>query len=148
MARREQFTMSESERRVRRFSDNFRKEKVRELELGLVSIRDLRQQYQVSDMSVRRWMIKFGSMKQKQERLIVESQSDTVQLLELKKKVAELERVVGQKQLLIDFQQKMSWLKRNIGLILKKNFLESSRVLLEKPTSDESESKRALPGLG
>lgn len=107
MARREQFTMSEPERRIRRFSDNFRKEKVRELELGIVSIRDLRQQYQVSDMSVRRWMAKFSSMKEKKERLIVESQSDTVQLLELKKKVAELERVVGQKQLLIDFQQKM-----------------------------------------
>jgi transposase-like protein len=107
MARREQFIMSESERRVRRFSDNFRKEKVRELELGIVSIRDLRQQYQVSDMTVRRWIVKFGSMKSKKERLIVESQSDTIQLLELKKKVAELERVVGQKQLLIDFQQKM-----------------------------------------
>lgn len=99
--------MSEPDRRVRRFSDNFRKEKVRDLELGIVSIRDLRQQYQVSDMSVRRWILKFGSMKSKKERLIVESQSDTVQLLELKKKVAELERVVGQKQLLIDFQQKM-----------------------------------------
>lgn len=107
MARREQFSMSESERRIRRFSDNFKKEKVRELELGLVSVLDLRRQYQVSDMSIRRWMAKFGSMKAKKERLIVESQSDTVQLLELKKKVAELERIVGQKQLLIDFQQKM-----------------------------------------
>ena len=84
MARREQFTMSEPERRIRRFSDNFRKEKVRELELGIVSIRDLRQQYQVSDMSVRRWIAKFSSMKEKKERLIVESRSDTVQLLELK----------------------------------------------------------------
>lgn len=99
--------MNETDRRIRRFSENFRKEKVRELELGIVSIRDLRQQYQVSDMSVRRWIAKFSSMKEKKERLIVESQSDTVQLLELKKKVAELERVVGQKQLLIDFQQKM-----------------------------------------
>lgn len=99
--------MSESERRIRRFSDNFKKEKVRELELGLVSVLDLRRQYQVSDMSIRRWMAKFGSMKAKKERLIVESQSDTVQMLELKKKVAELERIVGQKQLLIDFQQKM-----------------------------------------
>jgi transposase len=107
MARREQFTMSESDRRIRRFSENFRKEKVRELELGIVSIRDLRQQYQVSDMAVRRWIAKFSSMKEKKERLIVESQSDTIQLLELKKKIAELERVVGQKQLLIDFQQKM-----------------------------------------
>ncbi|MFT7363221.1 MAG: hypothetical protein ACI9UV_001419, partial [Algoriphagus sp.] len=41
MARRDQFTMSESERRIRRFSENFRKDKVRELEIGLVTISDL-----------------------------------------------------------------------------------------------------------
>lgn len=99
--------LSESERRTRRFSENFRREKVRELELGLVRASDLCKQYQVSDMSVRRWIAKFGSMKEKKERLIVESQSDAVQLLELKRKIAELERAVGQKQLLIDFQQKM-----------------------------------------
>jgi transposase-like protein len=123
MARREQFTMSEPERRIRRFSDNFRKEKVRELELGIVSIRDLRQHYQVSDMSVRRWILKFSSMKEKKERLIVESQSDTVQLLELRKKVAELERVVGQKQLLIDFQQKMIELaEQEYRVDIKKKF--------------------------
>ncbi|MFT5773634.1 MAG: transposase, partial [Algoriphagus sp.] len=107
MARRDQFTMSESERRIRRFSENFRKDKVRELEIGLVTISDLCKQYQVSDMTVLSWLIKFSSMKEKKERLIVESQSDTIQLLDLKKKVAELERVVGQKQLLIDFQLKM-----------------------------------------
>ncbi|MGE0930274.1 hypothetical protein [Peijinzhouia sedimentorum] len=38
---------------------------------------------------------------------MVESQSDSARLLELKKQVADLERIVGQKQLLIDFQQKM-----------------------------------------
>jgi len=55
-------------------------------------------------MSVQRWILKFSSMKEKKERLIVESKSDTVQLLELKNRVAELERVLGQKQLLLDFQ--------------------------------------------
>lgn len=147
MARREQFTMNETDRRIRRFSDNFRKEKVRELELGIVSIRDLRQQYQVSDMSVRRWIAKFSSMKEKKERLIVESQSDTVQLLELKKKVAELERVVGQKQLLIDFQQKMIELaEEEYRIDIKKNFLEDSRVLLAKPRVDGTEFKSAIQG--
>lgn len=115
--------MSESERRIRRFSDNFRKEKVRELELGLVKVRDLCEQYQVSEMSVRRWVLKFSTMKKNKERLIVETQSDTVQLLELKKQVAELERVVGQKQLLIDFQQKMIELaEEEYRIDIKKKF--------------------------
>ena len=115
--------MSESERRNRRFSENFRREKVRELEIGLVKTSDLCKQYQVSEMSVRRWIAKFGSMKEKKERLIVESQSDVIQLLALKKKIAELERVVGQKQLLIDFQQKMIELAENEYRIdIKKKF--------------------------
>ena len=115
--------MSQSERRNRRFSENFRKDKVRDLEIGLVTVGDLCRQYQVSDMSVRRWIAKFGSMKGKKERLIVESQSDTVQLLELKKKVAELERAVGQKQLLIDFQQKMIELaEQEYRIDIKKKF--------------------------
>jgi hypothetical protein len=62
-------------------------------------------------------------MKEKKERLIVESQSDTIQLLELKKKVAELERVVGQKQLLIDFQQKLIDLaEQEYRIDIKKKF--------------------------
>ena len=98
-------------------------------------------------MSVRRWIAKFSSMKEKKERLIVESQSDTVQLLELKKKVAELERVVGQKQLLIDFQQKMIELaEEEYRIDIKKNFLEDSRVLLAKPRVDGTEFKSAIQG--
>jgi transposase-like protein len=107
MANRDQFELAVSERRRRRFSENFKKEKVRELELGITTPSQLCKAYEVSGMSVYRWIAKFGSMKQKKERLIVESQSDAVQLLEMKKKIAELERVVGQKQLLIDFQQTM-----------------------------------------
>jgi hypothetical protein len=40
-------------------------------------------------------------------RLIVESESDTVKLIEYQKKIAELERIVGQKQVIIDFQNKV-----------------------------------------
>jgi hypothetical protein len=40
-------------------------------------------------------------------RLIVESESDTVRLIEYQKKIAELERLVGQKQVVIEFQNKM-----------------------------------------
>ena len=46
-------------------------------------------------------------MSKKKERLVVETESDTEQLLELKKKVAELERVIGQKQIMLDFKDKM-----------------------------------------
>lgn len=99
--------MTESERRSRQFSESFRKQKVRDLEHGRVTCSELCRQYEVSSTTVYRWVAKFGSMQSKKERLIMETDSDTRQLLELRKKVAELERLVGQKQIMIDFQAKM-----------------------------------------
>jgi len=107
MATRKQFTMNEAERRRRQFSDNFKKSKVQELELGRLTISDLKKQYEVSSTTIYRWIANFGTMKNKPERIIVETDSDTKELLLLKQKIAELERIVGQKQVLIDFYDKL-----------------------------------------
>jgi transposase len=107
MANRKNFTMTEAQRRRRTFSDQFKLLKVGELDRKQTSISELCKQYEVSYTTVYKWIAKFGSMKKKQERLIVETQSDTQELLELKKKVAELERIIGQKQILLDFKDKM-----------------------------------------
>ena len=62
-------------------------------------------------------------MKKKKERLIVESQSDTQKLLELKKQIADLERLLGQKQIQLEFKDKMIELAEEVYKIdIKKNF--------------------------
>jgi transposase-like protein len=123
MANRNQFKMSVAERRKRTFSENFKREKVREIELGRTKISEISKQYEVSFTNIYRWIATFGSMKQKPERTIVESQSDTKELLELKKKVAELERIIGQKQILIDFKDKMIEIaEETYGVDIKKKF--------------------------
>ncbi len=61
--------------------------------------------------------------KRQEERLIIETDRDTRQLLELKKKVAELERIIGQKQILIDFKDKIIELAEDpYGVDIKKVF--------------------------
>ena len=123
MATRSQFKMSTAERRRRNFSDSFKIQKVRELETGKTKISEICKQYEVSTTNVYRWLNKFGTMKDKKERLIVESESDTKQLLALKKKVAELERVIGQKQIVIEFKDKMIELaEETYGVNIKKKF--------------------------
>jgi transposase len=107
MTNKKGFQMQVSERQRRIFSDNFKREKVKELERRVSSIAQLSKQYEVSRTCIYKWIAKFGSMKHKKERIIVESQSDTQQLLALQKKVAELERLLGQKQILLDFKDKM-----------------------------------------
>ena len=121
MARRERFKMTTSERMKRHFSDSFKIQKVRELETGKVKISELCEQYELATVSVYRWLNKFGSMKNKSERIIIETDSDTKQLLALKKKIAELERVVGQKQIQLDFKDKMIELAEQMyGVDIKK----------------------------
>lgn len=126
MAKREQFKMSVSERRRRSFSTNFKKEKVRELELDRIKVSDICKAYEVSNSAVYKWLYLYGKEKNKPERTIVERKSDTKKLLELQKKVAELERAVGQKQILIDFQSKLIELAEDYYQIdIKKKFTGS-----------------------
>jgi hypothetical protein len=62
-------------------------------------------------------------MKKRKERLVVESQSDTQKILELKRQVAELERKLGQKQIQLEFKDKMIDLaEERYKIDIKKNF--------------------------
>jgi transposase len=121
MARRDQFQMSVSERRLRKFSPSFKTKKVREIEQGKTKVSEICKQYEVSSTNVYKWIEKYGNMKKPQVRMIVETESDTNQLLELKKRVAELERIVGQKQILLDFKDKMIEIAEEMyGIDIKK----------------------------
>ena len=123
MAKRTESKMSTSERRRRRISDSFKIQKIREIETGKTKVSEICKLYEVSSVNVYRWLDKFGIMKNKQERLIVETDSDTKQLLALKKQVAELERIIGQKQVLIDFKDKMIDLaEETYGVDIKKKY--------------------------
>jgi len=123
MAKRDQFSLTTTERRKRSFSDTFKRDKVREIELGLVRISEVKMQYCVSETSIYRWIRKFGTQKEAPERLIVETMSDTRALLELKKRIAELERLVGQKQIEVEFYKKMIDLaQEHYGIEIKKNY--------------------------
>lgn len=100
------FRQSESERRNRRFSETFKKQKVREITQGKSSVLEVCRAYEVSDTAVYKWLEKYSD-KPKAQRTIVESKSDTQKLLALQKRVAELERLLGQKQVELEFSKKM-----------------------------------------
>jgi transposase-like protein len=93
MATRKQFTQSERERRMRNFSKDFKQKIVREIEQKKLSASDVCAEYEVSITSVNNWLRQFGQSKDKSVRVVVETESDTRKLLELKRRVAELERI-------------------------------------------------------
>jgi len=115
--------LSSSQRKHRQFSEEFKRKKVQEVEMKLSRISDICKQYQVSATAVYKWIGLYGLFKQAKERLIMESKSDTTELLRLKQKIAELERLVGQKQIQLDFKDKMIEIaEQTYGVDIKKKF--------------------------
>lgn len=91
----------------RYFSDDFKKNKVRELERRITSIPDICRTYSVSRSAVYKWIYKYSVMSKKQVKQVVEAKSDTQKIKALEERIKELERIVGQKQLLLEFKDKM-----------------------------------------
>lgn len=107
MAKREQFTLTTAQRHNRHFSEEFKRKKVQELEHKVVTITELCKEYELSRNSLYLWMHMYSKKFKKGEQIRVETESDTRKIQELRKRIEELERIVGQKQLLIDFQTKV-----------------------------------------
>ena len=107
MATIQQFELSTAERRKRTFSEDFKRQKVREIERKETTVKEVSKAYQVRENNVYKWVYKYSASYKKGVRLVVEMESETKRVIALMQKVAELERVVGQKQLVIDFQAKM-----------------------------------------
>jgi len=91
----------------RRFSEDFKKGKVKELERNLVSISDICKTYSVSRAAVYKWIYKYSIMAKKNVRQVIEAKSDTQRIRMLEERIKELERIVGQKQILLEFKDKM-----------------------------------------
>src|SRR5512133_977115 len=97
----------DQEKRVlfnRRFSEDFKLKKVKELENNLVSISEICKTYGVSRAAVYKWIYKFSIMAKKNVRQVVEAKSDTKKIKILEEKIKELERIIGRKQLEIEFK--------------------------------------------
>lgn len=107
MATRQQFELSSEERRKRTFSEEFKRQKVKEIERKQTTVLQVSKAYQVRPNNVYKWMDKYSIKDKNGVRLVVEMESETKRVLALMQKVAELERIVGQKQIVIDFQNKM-----------------------------------------
>jgi len=119
-------TLTVTQRRKRYFSEEFKRRRVDELDHKLTTVADVCKAYEVSDTSVYKWIYTYSRMRKKLERQVVESESESVRFNKIQERIKELERVIGQKQLLIDFQQKVIELaEEEYGIDIKKKFGET-----------------------
>jgi transposase len=107
MATKYQFKATTEERRLRTFSVELKQKLVREIEQKKSTLAQVSRQYEVRENNVLKWIKKYGMNQKTNIRTIVELESDTAKMLAMQKKIAELEQMVGQKQIEIEFQNKM-----------------------------------------
>lgn len=111
------------ERINRYFSEEFKKKIVSELDRGLLTSSELIKEYKVCYSTISRWRKKYSKLKPIGIKQVVEMESSTKKLQQLREEIKELHRILGTKQLRIDFQDKMIELaEEEYGIDIKKKF--------------------------
>lgn len=106
----------------RNFSEQFKKEKVKDLLEKRISAKQMCDLWQVSRTTVYKWLYKYSPHHSPGTKMVVQMESEAHKTLQLLQRVAELERIVGQKQLEIDFLNKlMDVASEELGYDVKKN---------------------------
>lgn len=106
----------------RTFSDEFKKSKVKDIQKGLIKIPDLCKMYEVSRTSVYRWVYLYSDQAPG-TKTVMQMESEQHKTLLLLEQVRELERIIGQKQMEIDFLNKSFELAgAELGYDIKKKY--------------------------
>jgi len=107
--------MTLQERRQRRFSENFRKEIVVQIESGELTVRQVSLAYEVKQDNVKRWIHKYGK-EPLPKGILIQSPTEINKLMELEKESAKLKRIIGEQQIkIIYLEQSMKLAKERLG---------------------------------
>jgi len=114
-------------RQRRTFSPTLRKDIVRLIESGKLSVAAASREYQVSSTSIYRWIHRYSTYNKKGAVLVVDKDSQSKKLERLQQKIAELEQAVGHKQMQIDYYEKFVDLaSEEVGEDLKKSTVSAA----------------------
>lgn len=109
-------------RQRRIFSEEFKREKVQEISSGLCSIKSFCNLWGVSSVTVYRWLYRYSPEHKKGTTMVIQKDSEAQKTAELLGKVASLEQRLGQKQMQIDYLEKLIEIaSKDAGVDLKKN---------------------------
>jgi transposase len=107
----------------RRYSESFKRELVQLYESGKYSVLQLSRLYGVHQSVIYVWIYKFSNFNEKGVRVVEMQNSHSDKLKALEQKVKDLERIVGQKQITIEFLDKViDVASEQLKVDIKKNF--------------------------
>lgn len=113
----------------RTFSEEFKRVLVQDFESGKLSVGQLGRLHRINPQTIYKWIYKYSTVNERGVRIVEKSQSSTQKMKDQEKRIAELERALGQKQMKIDYLEKMMDLaKEEFDIDIKKNFNTSQSV--------------------
>ncbi|WP_224491652.1 transposase [Robertkochia flava] len=110
-------------RKSRHYSEDFKKQLVSEFESGKFSVLELSRLHGMPFQTIYKWIYKYSHFNKHGYRVIEMKDSSQQKIKELEQKIKMLERTVGQKQILIDYLEKMMEIaKEELDIDIKKNY--------------------------
>ncbi len=110
-------------RELRTFSDSFKRQKVTEIENKQITVLEIVSLYGVSRTAVYNWLHKYSVHQSENTRKVIEMESEAKKTMFYKEQVSELERIVGSKQIEIDYLTKLLEIASvEFGVDIKKKF--------------------------
>ncbi len=110
-------------RKQLRYSEDLKKEIVSLFEKGTYSVLQLERLYGMNNVTIYKWIYKYSTFNDKGIRVVEMKKSSSLKLKELTNKVKDLEQIVGQKQIKIDFLEKMIEIAEDeLSIPIKKKF--------------------------
>lgn len=114
-------TLNIRQRRI--FSEEFKREKVKELTSNLYSVGSFCKLWGVNKQAVYNWIYKYSPDYKKGTTMVVQKESESFRTNELLVQVAELQRCLGKKQMQLDYLEKLVELaSKEYNVDIKKNF--------------------------
>lgn len=105
------------------FSRQFKQTIVKEFESGKYSVLQLSRLHSIREQVIYTWIYKFSNFNDKGYRIVEMNKSSLERVKNLEKKIKELEQIVGQKQIKIDYLETMMEVaKEELNLDIKKNY--------------------------
>jgi transposase-like protein len=110
-------------RKIRRYSEEFKRQLVKEYENGKFSVCQLEALHGISNASIYSWIYKFSTFNKKGYRIVEHKNSSKKKLTDLESKIKELEAALGRKQIMIDYLETMMEVaKEELNFDIKKNY--------------------------
>ena len=117
-------------RRRRNFSEDFKLKIVKEYESGEFSVVEMTKIYDISYQTIYNWIYKYSKYNKQSIQVVEMKDSQAHKMKQMEARIKELEQAVGQKQMNIDYLEKMIDLaKEHYGIDIKKTQTPNTMVV-------------------